>query len=116
MDGTTVNIDQAVIVNSVGVLIYQTAGVDASHFGRVQGLNFLERALVGVAPILRQEKRQAVAFEELDLLTPSRLGKGGGITPGIVVEGEEVTALVIGTAVHIEGHLVTVGVDIGLKW
>ena len=59
------------------------------------------------------QKGDAVVSVLLDLLRPTRLLVGRWITPGVVVESEEVTALVIGTAVHVFGHLVSVGIDIG---
>lgn len=48
----------------------------------------------------------------LDLLIPAGNLEGRRITPRVVVEGEEVAALVTGTAVHVFGHLETVGVNI----
>ena len=49
----------------------------------------------------------------LDLLVPASLGEGRGITPRVVVESVEVTALVVGAAVHVLGHLEAVALDIG---
>lgn len=38
--------------------------------------------------------------------------KGGGIAPAVVVEGEEVTAFIVGTAVHVLGGFDTVVIDV----
>jgi hypothetical protein len=48
---------------------------------------------------------KAVAGEVLDLLIPARLGEGRWVAPRVIVEGEEITTLVIGTAVHVLSHL-----------
>jgi hypothetical protein len=45
-------------------------------------------------------------------LVPAGGGEGRRITPGVVVESEEVGPLVIGSAVHVFCHLETVGVNI----
>jgi hypothetical protein len=51
----------------------------------------------------------------LNLLVPARLLKGRRITPGVVVEGEEIAALLVWPAVHVAGHLESVAVDIGCR-
>lgn len=113
-DAVTVDGDQAIVATLVGVLVNETTRVDGCHLGRVQRTDFLELTLVGVATVLREEERQAVVGERLDLLRPTRLSERGGVTPRVVVEGEEAAALIVGTAVHVLSHLKTVSVDIGL--
>lgn len=61
------------------------------------------------------QERKTVVGESGNLLRPARLCVAGGIAPRVVVEGEEVTALIIGTAVHVSGHVVSVAVDIGSR-
>ena len=58
---------------------------------------------------------ETVSCEVLDLLIPAGGGEGRRITPGVVVEGKEITALIIGTTVHVLGHLLAVGVDISSR-
>lgn len=58
------------------------------------------------------QERKTVASEVLDLLIPARDLERGGITPGVIIEGKEVAALIVRTAVHVLGHLETVRVDI----
>lgn len=45
-------------------------------------------------------------------MIPAGSGEGRRITPGVVVERKEITALIRGTAVHVLGHLETVRIDI----
>jgi hypothetical protein len=54
VDGVALDGDQAVLVAALGVLVDETARVDAGHLGVVQGLDLLELAGVGVAAELRQ--------------------------------------------------------------
>lgn len=115
LDVVAANLHQTVVAGLLGVLVHETTRVDSSHVGGVEGGDFLEFTLVGVAAVFGQEERKTVASEVLDLLIPARDGERGGIAPGVVVESEKITALVIGTAVHILSHLKTVGVDIGLE-
>ena len=110
----SLDLDQTVLARLLGVFIDQTTRVDTSHVRGVEGPDFLELALVGVAAVLGQEEGKSVSGEVLDLLVPSRGLERGWITPGVVVEGEEVAALVIGTTVHVLGHFQTVGVNVGL--
>lgn len=56
---------------------------------------------------------KAVVAVLFNLGGPARLSVGRWAAPRVVVEGVEITALVIGTAVHVGGHLVSVAVDIG---
>jgi hypothetical protein len=112
-DIVAVDFDETVLVAAFGVLVGQTAGVDAGHLGGVQSGDFLPLTGVGVAAVLGEEEGDAVAGEVLDLLVPAGGGEGRGVAPGVVVEGEEVRALVVAAAVHVLGHLETVGVDIG---
>jgi hypothetical protein len=59
------------------------------------------------------QDRDAVVLELLHLLVPAGGGERGRITPGVVVEREEVAANRVVSAVHVCGHLVAVGLDIG---
>lgn len=112
-DLVTGDLGQAVLVGLLAVLVDQTTGVNAGHLFGVQGANLVELTGVGVAAVLGEEEGKSVASEVLHLLVPAGSGEGRGITPGVVVKGEEVTTLVVGTAVHVLGHLETVGVNIG---
>lgn len=55
---------------------------------------------------------QTVVLEKRDLLVPARRLERGRVAPRVVVKREEVAALVIGSAVHELGRLVTVARDI----
>ena len=112
-DVVAVDLNESVLVAAFGVLVGQTAGVDAGHLGGVQSGDFLPLAGVGVAAVLGEEEGETVAGEVLDLLVPAGGGEGRGVAPGVVIESEEVRALVITSAVHVLGHLETVGVDVG---
>jgi len=59
------------------------------------------------------QERKAVVAVLLDLLVPASLGEGRWVTPRVVVESVEVTALVVGAAVHVLGHLEAVALDVG---
>jgi hypothetical protein len=48
-------------------------------------------------------------------LVPTGLGEGGRIAPGVVVEGEEVAADGVISAVHVRSHLVAVRLDISSR-
>lgn len=61
------------------------------------------------------QDRKTVSSKVLDLLIPTGGGEGRWVTPRVVVESEEITALIICTAVHVLGHLLTVGVDISSR-
>lgn len=113
LDGVAADLDQTVVAGLLGVLIDETTGVDTGHLGGVESADLLELTGVGVAAVFGKEERNTVAGEVLDLLVPAGNLERGGVAPGVVVEGEEVTALIFGTAVHVLGHLQTVGVDIG---
>lgn len=110
----TVNLDQTVVAILLGVFVDKTTRVDTGHLGGVQSADLLPLALVGVAAVFGKEEGQTVVLEHVHLLVPARGGEGRGVTPGVVVESEEVATLVVGTAVHVLGHLQTVAVDIGL--
>lgn len=43
--------------------------------------------------------------EFINFFRPSRLGERGGITPAVVVEGEEVATLIVCPTVHIMGSV-----------
>jgi len=111
--GIAADLDQAIVAGLLGVLVDEATRVDTGHLGGVQSADLLKLTGVGVAAVLGKEERDTVAGEVLDLLIPAGDLERGGVTPGVVVEGEEVTALVVATAVHVLGHLQTVGIDIG---
>ena len=48
----------------------------------------------------------------LDLLVPTRGSERGWVAPRVVVESVEVTSLIVGTAVHVLCHVITVALDI----
>ena len=121
--------DQAVLAAFLRVLVNETARVDTGHLGIVESSNFLEFTGVDVATILGQARHavsshngimrsgslqdgDTIAGEVLDLLFPAGNLEGRRITPRVVVESEEVAALIISTTVHVLGHLETVRVDI----
>jgi hypothetical protein len=54
------------------------------------------------------QKGNGISGELLDLLIPARLLERRRITPGIVVESEEVASDIIGTTVHVLSHLESV--------
>ena len=58
---------------------------------------------------------ETVSSEVLHLLVPAGSGEGRWVAPRVVVEGEEITALIIGTTVHVLGHLLAVRVDISSR-
>jgi hypothetical protein len=97
------DLDDAVAVGLDGVLVCETAGVDAGHVGVVDGGNLTPLAGVGDAAKLGQEDGLAVALVGLDLLVPAGDRERGRVAPRVVVEGEEVGALVVGAAVEVKG-------------
>jgi hypothetical protein len=107
------NLNKSVAVGLNGVLVGQTTGVNASHVGGVQGLDFAPVAGVDVAAVFREEDRLAVVLVKLDLLVPARFGEVRGVAPGVVVESEEIGALIIRATVEVEGLLLDVLGDIG---
>lgn len=112
-DGGARDRDETVAGALLGVLVDKTAGVDWRHLILVvQSGDSAESAGVGDASVLGKEERNAVVAVGLNLGAPARALVRRRVTPGVVVEGEEVAALVVGTAVHVCGHLVTVAVDI----
>ena len=111
-DVVAVNLDETVLVATLRVLVGETTGVDTSHLLGVESADLLPLTGVGVATVLGEEERETVSSEVLDLLVPAGGGEGGGVTPGVVVESEEVGALVVSSTVHVLSHLETVGVDI----
>jgi hypothetical protein len=97
------NLDNSIAVRLNGVLVCETSRVDAGHVGVVQRSNLTPLASVGDAAKLGQEDRLAVALVGLDLLVPTGDCERGGVAPGVIVEGEEVGALVVGAAVEVQG-------------
>ena len=108
-----VDLDETVAIGLDGVLVSKTTRVDAGHVGRVESSNLAPVTAVGDAAVLGEKDGLAVVLVELDLLVPARLGEGRGVAPGVVVEGEEVRALVVRAAVEEEGLLLDVLGDIG---
>ena len=102
------DLDNSVTVGLDGVLVSETSRVDTGHVGRVEGSNLTPLAGVGDASKLGEEEGLAVVFVRLDLLVPAGSSEGRGVTPGVVVEGEEVGALILGTAVEVE----SLGLDV----
>lgn len=62
--------------------------------------------------MLDSQEWNTVAGKVLHLLIPARCRERRWVAPGIVVKGEEVASLVVGTTVHVLSHLQPVGVDI----
>ena len=60
---------------------------------------------IGIAAVFREEDRETIAGEILHLLIPAGEGVGRRIAPRIVIEGEEIRALVVRTTVHVFSHL-----------
>ena len=59
------------------------------------------------------QDRNAVVAELLDFLIPTSTLEGLGIAPGVIIEGVEVRADRVLTAVHVVGHFIAVRFDIG---
>ena len=96
------DLDKTVTVRLNGVFVSETTRVDTGHVGGIESRDLAPLAGVGDAAKLRQEDGLAVIAVGLDLLVPSRLGKRRGVAPGVVVEGKEVGALIVSTAVEVE--------------
>lgn len=58
------------------------------------------------------QKWNAIRAVLLHLLVPAGSCVGGWVTPGVVVEGVEVAALVIGTTVHVRSHFEAIALHI----
>jgi hypothetical protein len=129
LDAATADLNETVLGVLLAVLVNETSRVNGSHVLAVDGLDLVELALVGVAAVLGQamavsvvytiiergnlQDRNAVVAKLLDLVVPTSTSEGVGVAPRVVVEGEEVAADGVVTAVHVVGHLVAVGLDIG---
>lgn len=112
-DGGARDRDETVLASLLRVFVDKTTRVNTSHLSVVKSCDFLEFTRVGVAAVLGQEDGNTVSSEVLDLLIPARDLEGRRITPGVVVESEEITTLISGATVHVFGHLETVGVHVG---
>lgn len=112
LDAVTVDLNKTVVGVFLRVLVDETSGVDGGHVGAVDGLDFVELTLVGVATELGQEDGQRVVAELLNFLVPAGAGEGVGVAPRVVVEGIEIGADRVFAAVHVVGHLVAVGLDV----
>ena len=107
--------NETVVGALLGVLVDETTPVNTSHLGVVESRNLLELASSLVAAVFGKEEGQTVVAVGGNLLVPARDGVGRGVTPRVVVEGEEVAALVVGTAVHVLGSLVAVLTNISSR-
>ena len=115
LDSVAFNLNDAVLVILIRVLVHETTGVDTSHFLVHQGLNLFKLArAVGDAAVLGQENGKTVVGEVLNLLVPAR-SLEVGVAPRVVVEGKEVGAHAVRATVHIHGRLHAVGGDIGSR-
>lgn len=76
---------------------------------------YLVRSITTSAYKYYLQDRNAVVLELLNLLIPARGAVRRGVTPRIVVEGKEVAADCVDTAVHVRGHLVAVRLDISSR-
>ena len=112
LDAVVVDLDKTVLGVLLRVLVDKTTGVDRGHVGAVDGLDLVELTLVGVATKFGEENGDRVIAELLDLLVPTSTGEGVGVAPRVVVEGVEVGADGVLTAVHVGGHLVAVGLNV----
>ena len=99
----------------LAVFVDKTARVDGSHLGAVESGNFFEFARGLDAAVFGEENGNRVVAERLHLLRPGGGLVGGVIAPGVVIESEEVTSLVISTAVHIVGGLNTVVINVSSR-
>lgn len=78
------DLDDAEAVGLQGVLVQETARVDARHLVRHEGADLAEVAAGGGAAVLGEEDGEAVAGEVLDLLVPAG-GREIAVAPGVVV-------------------------------
>lgn len=108
-----VDLDKTITVGLDGVLVSKTTRVDTGHVCGVKSGDLAPITTVGDAAVLREEDRFAVVAVELDLLVPARLGEGRGIAPGVIIESEEVRALVIRATVEEQSLLLDVLGNIG---
>ena len=58
------------------------------------------------------QDRHRVILEVGDLLGPGGGGKGRWITPGVIVESEEVSSLVVSAAIHVVSSFETVVINV----
>jgi hypothetical protein len=107
--------NETVVGALLGVLVDETTAVNTGHLRVVESRDLLELASVLVAAVFGEEEGQTVVAVGGNLLVPARDGVGRRVAPRVVVEGEEVAALVVGTAVHVLGSLVAVLADIGSR-
>jgi hypothetical protein len=61
--GVAVDSDETIVVALFGVLVDETAGVDACHFSVVESGHFFEFAYIGVATILGQAGKLLAEFD-----------------------------------------------------
>ena len=118
-------------VTFFGIFIHEATRVDRGHLGRVEGGDFFEftggfgAAVFGEAGCMIRfvrSKRQpnlqdwhGVVLEVVDFLSPCGGLESRRVTPGVVVEGKEVSTLIVSAAVHVVGSLKTVRVNIGSR-
>ena len=112
--GTVIaKLDNTVSVGLDGEFVCKTTRVDGGHVLTHESLDLVPVTTVGDAAELREEDWERVVAVEFDLFVPARLLEVRGVTPGVVVEGEEVAAgVVVITAREVDGLLVNVLLDI----
>lgn len=114
VDLVTVNLDETVLVGSLGVFVNETTRVDSGHIFAVERLDFLKFAFIGVAAIFGKKEWETVAGEILRLGLPSGLLKAGRIAPRVIIESEEVGTLLLRPTIHVLGHFEAVAIYVGL--
>lgn len=105
--------DETVAVGFESVLVRETAGVGDCHVFGVEGGDFVPVAAVGDAAEFGEENGERVVLVGLHFLVPAGLAEVRGVTPGVVVEGEEVgagnlvftTGEVVGLCLDVLGHI-----------
>ena len=113
-DTIAVELNETEVGTLLRILVHQTTGEDGGHLGAIESLDLVEwtRARNSVATILGEKEGNGVVVELLLLGGPARAGVRAVTAPFVVVEGEEVTTLLITTAVEVVGRLVTICLDV----
>lgn len=106
---SVLDVHDAVAVGLDGVLICETARIHARHLGGEERCNLAPLAVGLDAAVLGEENGAREVLVGFDFLVPACAFEGLEavllVAPGVVVEGEEVGAGVVGTAVEVEGLL-----------
>lgn len=109
LDLSILDVDDAETVGLDGVLVGETSGVNAGHLGGEKGGYLTPLALGLGASVLGEENGAGEVLVGFDFAVPGSAFEGLEtvflVAPGVVVEGEEIGALVLGTAVEVEGLL-----------